>query len=143
MIQSISSKASKILSDGIIYTYGRDFHDRPIVYLNLGSIDLKTYHLNDYFSAFNAVMTIVVKYLFVKGVVEKYCFVIDIGGKSLIGISLDDILTVIKKLSVVYANFLGIMLITNSSSFIKMSYFTIKQFIHEETVNNIHIFGPN
>lgn len=39
-MQNLSAKAKEILATGVVYTYGRDPHYRPIVFLNVGKTDL-------------------------------------------------------------------------------------------------------
>lgn len=125
------------MKNGVIYTFGRDRNNRPIIYLNLAQINLKIYSLNEYYSAINAVLTVVTQFLFVKGVVETYVFIIDMGGKNFTSLPFDGILNIVKKLSIVYSMYLGSMLIINANKFVKITYFTVKKFLHEETVNKI------
>ncbi len=75
-------------------------------------------------------MTVVTQYLFVKGVIETYLFVIDMGGKNFTSLPFDAILNIVKKLTIVYSMYLGSMLIINSNFFIKLTYSAIKKFIH-------------
>ena len=117
--------------------------DRPIIYLRIGEIDLKNNSLDDYYSAINAVLTVVTKYLFVKGVIESYLFVIDLNGKNFTSLPIDATISIIKKLSIVYSMYLGKMAIINTNYLMKLTYLTIKKFIHEETAKKIVLLGSD
>ena len=142
-IQNINEKTLKILKNGVVYTYGRDKKDRPIIYLNIAQIDLKANTLEEYYSAINAVLTVVTKFLFVKGSIESYLFIIDMGGKSFTSLPFDAILSIIKKLTIVYSMYLGSMLVLNTNKIIKITYFAVKKFLHEETIAKIQLLGCN
>ena len=140
-VQNVNEKTLKILKNGFIYTFGRDKKDRPIIYLNLAQIDLKANTLDEYYSAVNAVLTVVTKFLFVKGSIESYMFIIDMGGKSFTSLPFDAILNTIKKLTIIYSMYLGAMLVLNTNKLIKITYFTVKKFLHEETAAKIQLLG--
>ncbi len=136
-IQTMSHKAAWILSEGAIYTFGRDKLNRPVVYLDLTKIKLDRYEIIDYYCAFNAVLNLVVSTCFVPGVIENYLFVIDMGGKNFTSLPFEALGSIIKKMSIVYSMFLGTMLIINTQNFIKFSFNAFKIFIHEDTRKKI------
>lgn len=142
-IQRINPRSQQILTAGAIYTYGRDRKDRPIVVLDLCKIDLETYELDNYYCAINAVISVVAQHCFVKGVIETYLFVIDMGGKNFTSLPLEAIGSIIKKLAVVYSMYLGEMLVINTQYFIKLSYYALRGFIDESTRQKIHLLDSS
>ncbi len=50
---------------------------RPIIYLNVGKMNMDKCTIDDYLSAANAVITVAVEKMFIKGKVENYMFIID------------------------------------------------------------------
>jgi hypothetical protein len=142
-IQGITKQAEKILKSGVVSTFGRDRENRPIIFMKVGEINLKENSLEDYYSAINAVLTVVTKVLFVKGVIENYCFVIDMGNKNFTSLPVDTTLTIIKKLTVIYSMLLGRMLIINTNSIIRLTYYAISKFFHPETKKKIKVFGSH
>lgn len=63
------------------------------------------------------------------------------GSKNFTSLPFDTIITIIKKLSVVYSMLLGRMLIINTNSLIRLSYCAISKLLHEETVKKIKVLG--
>lgn len=113
------------------------------MYLDLSKIKLDKYDIIDYYCAFNAVLNLVVEYCFVPGVIENYVFVIDMGGKNFTSLPFEAIGNIIKKMSIIYSTYLGIMLVINTSYFIKLSYKALSIFIHEETRKKIQMLDSN
>lgn len=99
----------------------------------MSKMDFSRYSLKNYYSAINAVLNCVINYCFVKGVIETYLFVIDMGGKSFTSLPIETMGSIIKKMSIVYSMYLGHMIIVNSTKVVKISYSALKVFIHEET----------
>jgi uncharacterized protein YehS (DUF1456 family) len=66
---------------------------------------------------------------------------VDMGSKTFTSLPFDTIITIIKKLSVVYSMLLGRMLIINTNSLIRLSYCAISKLLHEETVKKIKVLG--
>lgn len=60
---------AKILRNGEIYTYGRDKKGRPIVVIDFPKMDFANNEIEDYYSAINAVLSVVINHCFVKGVI--------------------------------------------------------------------------
>ena len=141
-IQTLHPKAEEILRSGGIYTYGRDKKNRPMVFMDFTQIDLSKYELDDYYCAINAVISVVRQHCFVKGVIETYLFVIDTG-EQVLGLPIDAIGNIIKKLAVVYSMFLGEMLVLNASYLVRGSYWAAKPFIHEDTRKKITLLGKS
>lgn len=140
-IQTLSHKASWIMNEGAIYTYGRDKTNRPVVYLDLSKVRFDRNDVTDYYCAFNAVLNVAVNTCFVPGVIENYVFVIDMGGKNFTSLPLPSLGNIIKKMSIVYSMYLGTMLVVNSQTFVKFTYNALKPFIHEETKKKIILLG--
>lgn len=59
------------------------------------------------------------------------------GSKNFTSLPLEAVGSIIKKLSIVYSNYLGAMAVINTQSFIKFTYMAIKIFIHEDTRKKI------
>jgi hypothetical protein len=76
-IQRVNRTTLDIINSGICYTYGRDKEMRPIIYLNVGKMNMDKCTIDDYLSAANAVITVAVEKMFIKGKVENYMFIID------------------------------------------------------------------
>ena len=51
----------------MIYTYGRDFKYRPVVVMNMSKVDFSVYSTDEYFSAINSVLNVVIEHMFVPG----------------------------------------------------------------------------
>lgn len=111
--------------------------------MDLTKIRLDRYEIVDYYCAFNAVLNLVVNTCFVPGVIETYLFVIDMGGKNFTSLPFEAIGSIIKKMSIVYSNYLGNMLVINTQTFVKFTYNAIKLFIHEETRKKISMLNTD
>lgn len=53
---------------------------RPVIVMDMTKLDFDKYGLKDYYSAVNAVLNIVIEERFIKGVIETYLWMIDLGG---------------------------------------------------------------
>ena len=110
--------------------------------MDFPKMDFANNEIEDYYSAINAVLSLVVNHCFIKGVIETYLFVIDTGGK-VFSLPLDALGKIISKLAVIYSKLLGEMLILNSSYFVRGSYWAARNFIHEDTRNKITLLGSD
>lgn len=81
-IQKVDRVTLDIINSGFCYTYGRDKGLRPVIYLNVAKMNMEKYAIEDYLSAANAVITLAVEKMFIKGKVENYMFIIDTEGKG-------------------------------------------------------------
>ncbi len=59
-IQRVDRTTLEIINSGVCYTYGRDKGLRPIIYLNVGKMNMDKYTIDDYLSATNTVITVAV-----------------------------------------------------------------------------------
>ena len=99
--------------------------------MNLSKLNFEKYTMTDYYCAINTLLTFVIDKTFIKGVAEKYFFIIDSGEKNLTSIPINNLRTIIEKLGSVYSLRLGHMLIVNLNYFLKFAFNTFKPFIHE------------
>lgn len=47
------------MNSGAIYTFGRDRKIRPVIYVQLGLINLRNKVIDNYFTVFNAIVNVV------------------------------------------------------------------------------------
>lgn len=113
----------------MIYTYGRDYKHRPIIIMNMSLIDFNRYTIEEYYCAINACITTVIEHMFVPGKIEKYLYVIDMGGKNFTSLPFDGLVTIINKLGTVFSLRLGSMIVANTNYLVKVSYMALKAFI--------------
>lgn len=64
-------------------------------------------------------------------------------GKNFTSLPMEQIGQIINKLSVVYSNYLGNMLVVNTQALVRFTYAAVKIFIHEETRKKITLIGTS
>ena len=118
-----------LLRQGFIYTYGVDKKQRPLIFLNTTMVDFTNNRKEDYESAINALIGAVIQHMFVPGRIEKYTFIIDVGGKGISSLPIDGLVKIISKLGVVYSLRLDKMVVLNLNYMLKLTYAALKPFI--------------
>jgi hypothetical protein len=101
------------------------------------------YSLVDYLAAVNLVVTLTVEKMFVKGKMEKYLFVIDVGNKSITSLSLSTVKEMVLKLSHVYSMRMGELLIINCNTVTKFMYSAVSTFLADTTKKKINILSSS
>jgi hypothetical protein len=124
-----------------VYTYGRDKDMRPIIFLNIALMDMDKYKLDDYLSAINAIVTLVVDKMFIKGKLENYVFIIDTRNKGFSSLALGTVKEMVLKLSYVYSMRMGRLLVINCNTIIKMMYSAVSPFLADITKEKIKLFS--
>lgn len=117
------------MNSGCIYTFGRDKKNQPVIYVRLALINLRENEIEKYFTVFNAVVEVVMQYLFIKGVVETYTVVIDAEGVNLTKMPIDRVLEAIKVLENVFPLLLGSLYVINSTKLMQIFTTTISNFL--------------
>ena len=114
---------------------------RPIIYLNVGKMNMDKYTIDDYLSAANAVITVAVEKMFIKGKVENYMFIIDTEGKGFGSLPLKTVQEMTLKFSYVYSMRMGKLLIINCNYLIKFMYSTVSVVLSDITKEKINLLS--
>lgn len=114
---------------------------RPIIYLNVALLDMTKYTLEDYLSAINAIVTLCIEKLFIKGKLENYLFIIDTEGKNFSSLPLTVVKEMVLKMSYVFSMRMGKLLIINCNYLIKLMYSTVSPFLAEVTREKINLLS--
>ena len=114
---------------------------RPIIYLNVGIMDIEKYSLDDYLAAINQVANLVVDRLFIKGKLENYMFVIDMQNKGIGSLPLGTVREIVLKLSFIYSMRMGRLLIINCNTFVKVMYSAVCPFLADITKEKIKLLS--
>ena len=92
-------------------------------------------------AAVNAVITLVVEKMFIKGKVENYMFIIDTEGKGFGSLPLKTVQEMVLKFSFVYSMRMGKLLLVNCNYLIKFMYSTISLVLSDITKEKVKLLS--
>lgn len=116
---------------------------RPIIYLNVGIMNMEKYSLDDYLAAINQVVNLVVDKLFIKGKLENYLFVIDMQNKGIGSLPLGTVREIVLKLSYIYSMRMGRLLIINCNGVVKFMYSAVCPFLADITKEKVKLLSQS
>ncbi|CAD8063213.1 unnamed protein product [Paramecium primaurelia] len=131
------------LQKGIVYTYGRDKQQRPIIIMNLELVNLKQFNEEVYINALSYYFGIIKKNCFVPGKIENWVFIMDTKKLGLSKFPFKAIQIATKTMQVNFCGCLDKLYLLNPSSSLSFSWKMVSAVADADTMEKVQMLKPN